>query len=540
MGGVPFQPGGAQTLQPGRESSSGRCDAWPCTSLAPSSIASPHARPIFSSVMSTLVECVPNFSEGRDKSKVDAIVEAMKLPGVYLLDREMDADHNRAVITLAGDREAIAEAAIRGVGKAAELIDLNTHRGAHPRLGAADVVPFIPIDGVTIEDCVAIARRVGEEIWKRFQIPVYLYEAAATHPDRQNLENIRRGQFEGLREEVKTNVARRPDFGEPRLHPSAGATVVGARKALIAYNVFLNTKDVEIAKKIAKAIRFSSGGLRYVKGAGFEVRGLAQVSMNLTDFEQTPIARVFEFVKREAARYGVMPLSSEIVGLIPKKALEQAAEWFLQVENFDSSLILENRLAGIMGGKMAVGGLRAGAEPFIEQLAAPTATPGGGSAAAAAAAMAAALGSMVAGLSRGKKAYLQHEQPLSQALARLALLREELKAGIDADAESYNRVMAAYKQAKASSDGDALIDSALKRATTVPFETAQKAREVAEIVSSLGSITNPNMASDLTVASALAQAALKGALANVEINLGSLKDAGFAADIRSKMVRLRG
>jgi glutamate formiminotransferase / formiminotetrahydrofolate cyclodeaminase len=489
--------------------------------------------------MPTLVECVPNFSEGRDKSKVDAIVDAMKVPGVYLLDREMDADHNRSVITLAGDREAIAEAAIRGVGKAAELIDLNKHRGAHPRMGAADVVPFIPIDGVTIEDCVAIARKVGEEIWRRFQIPVYLYEAAATQPDRQNLENIRRGQFEGLREEVKTNVARRPDFGEPRLHPTAGATVVGARKALIAYNVFLNTKDVEIAKKVAKAIRFSSGGLRYVKAAGFEVRGLAQVSMNLTDFEQTPIARVFEFVKREAARYGVMPLSSEIVGLIPKKALEQAAEWFLQVENFDSSLILENRLAGVMGGKMAVGGLRAGAEPFIEQLAAPTATPGGGSAAAAAAAMAAALGSMVAGLSRGKKAYLQHEQPLSQAVARLAQLREELKAGIDADAESYNRVMAAYKQAKVSSDGDALIDSALKGATTVPFETALKAREVAEIVSSLGPITNPNMASDLTVAAELAQAAVKGALANVEINLGSLKDMGFAADIRSKMVRLQ-
>ncbi len=490
--------------------------------------------------MFTLVECVPNFSEGRDKSKVDAIVEAMKVPGVYLLDREMDSDHNRCVITLVGDREAIAEAAIRGVGKAAELIDLTKHQGAHPRMGATDVVPFIPIEGVTIEDCVAIARKVGEEIWKRFQIPIYFYESAATHPDRQNLENIRRGQFEGLREEVKTHPARRPDFGEACLHPTAGATVVGARKALIAYNVFLNTKDVEIAKKIAKAIRFSSGGLRYVKGAGFEVRGLAQVSMNLTDFEQTPIAQVFEFVKREAARYGVMPLSSEIVGLIPKKALEQAAEWFLQVENFDSSLILENRLAGVMGGKTAVGGLRAGAEPFIEQLAAPTATPGGGSAAAAAGAMAAALASMVAGMSRGKKAYLQHEQQLSQALGRLAQLREELKAGIDADAESYNQVMAAYKRAKASSNGDALVDSALKEATTVPFEIAQKAREVADIVASLGPITNPNMASDLSVAGALAQAAMQGALANVEINLTSLKDAGFAADIRSKIARLQG
>src|SRR6059058_4605741 len=385
----------------------------------------------------TLVECVPNFSEGRDKAKVDAIVDAMKVDGVYLLDREMDSDHNRCVITLVGDREAIQEAAIRGVGKASELIDLTKHQGAHPRMGAADVVPFIPIEGVTIEDCVTMARHVGEQIWKRYQIPVYLYEAAATTPERQNLENIRRGQFEGIRDEIATNPARRPDFGEPRVHPTAGATVVGARKFLIAYNVFLNTPDVEIAKKIAKAVRFSSGGLRFVKGAGFLVRGLAQVSMNLTDFEQTPIARVFEFVKREAARYGVAAVSSEIVGLIPKKALEDAAEWFLQVENFDSSLILENRLAAVMSGKMAIGGLRAGVEPFIEQLAAPTATPGGGSASAAAGAMAAALGHMVASLSRGKKAYLQYEAQLSAAIARLTPLREELKAAVDADAESY-------------------------------------------------------------------------------------------------------
>src|SRR5262244_304310 len=282
--------------------------------------------------MSTLVECVPNFSEGRDARKVDAIVEAMKVDGVYLLDREMDADHNRSVITLAGDREAIAEAAIRGVGKAAELIDLNTHQGAHPRMGAADVVPFIPIEGVSIEDCVAMARHVGAEIWKRYQVPVYLYESAAATPERQKLENIRRGQFEGIRADIETNPARRPDFGDPKVHPTAGATVVGARKFLIAYNVFLNTPDVDVAKKIAKAVRFSSGGLRFVKGAGFLVRGLAQVSMNLTDFEQTPVHRVFELVKREAARYGVAPVSSEIVGLIPKKALEQAAEWFLQVE----------------------------------------------------------------------------------------------------------------------------------------------------------------------------------------------------------------
>lgn len=489
--------------------------------------------------MSTLVECVPNFSEGRNKAVVDAIVEAMKIPGVSLLDREMDADHNRSVITIVGDRESIAEAAIRGVGKAAELIDLTKHQGAHPRIGAADVIPFIPIEGVTIEDCVAIARKAGEEIWKRFQVPVYLYEAAATNPERQNLENIRRGQFEGLREDILVNAARCPDFGAPRCHSTAGATVVGARKALIAYNVFLNTADVNIAKKIAKAVRYSSGGLRYVKGAGFEVRGMAQVSMNLTDFEQTPIARVFEFVRREAARYGVQPVSSEIVGLIPKKALEQAAEWFLQVENFDSSMILENRLAAVTSGKMAVGGFRAGVEPFIEQLAEPRATPGGGSAAAAAAAMAAALGSMVAGMSRSKKAYAQYEPQLSQFLARLAELREELKSAVDADAESYAQVMAAYKKAKTANDGETAIEEALKVATSVPMDTALKAREVGDIIASLKPITSPNMASDLTVASSLASAAIVGALSNVEINLGSLKDAEFAEQIRSKAGELQ-
>jgi glutamate formiminotransferase len=501
----------------------------------------------------TLVECVPNFSEGRDSAKVDAIVEAMMLPGVYLLDREMDADHNRCVITLIGEREAIAEAAIRGVGKAAELIDLTRHTGAHPRMGAADVIPFIPIDGVTLEDCVDLAKHVGAEIARRYQIPVYLYEAAAATPERQNLENIRRGQFEGIRDEIATNPARKPDFGEPRVHPTAGATVVGARKPLIAYNIFLNTADVAIAKKIAKAVRFSSGGLRYVKGAGFLVRGMAQVSMNLTDFEQTPVHRVFEFVKREAQRYGCVPVSSEIVGLIPKLALEQAAEWFLQVENFDSSLILENRLDAVvresaMSVKTTANGqknnLLAGIEPFIEQLAAPTATPGGGSAAAAAGAMAAGLAVMVASMSRGKKAYLQYESQLSEAVTRLTPLREELKAAIDADAESYNAVMKAYKAARESTDGAPAINAALRQATSVPLGVAEKAVEVARIATNLRTISNPNMSSDLTTAIALSRASLEGALANVAINLDSIKpdspeDEAFVAEIRQRAASLK-
>ena len=488
--------------------------------------------------MPALVECVPNFSEGRDKAKVDSIIAAMKMDGVYLLDREMDADHNRCVITLVGDPVNVAEAAIRGVGKAAELIDLTKHTGAHPRLGAADVVPFIPIGGVTLEDCVAIARRVGEGIWKRYQIPVYLYEAAAQTPERQNLENVRRGQFEGIREEVKTNPARKPDFGNAALHPTAGATIVGARKFLVAYNVYLNTPDVDIAKRVAKAVRFSNGGLRYVKGMGVPVRSLAQVSMNLTDTDQTPIACVFEYVKREAARYGVSLLSSEIVGLIPKKALEDAAEWFLQIENFDSSLILENRLAGVMTGKVAVGGLRAGIEPFVEQLAAPTAAPGGGSAAAATGAMAAALGGMVATMSRGKKAYMQYEQPLSNAIARLAELREEFKASIDADAESFNEVMAAFKKAK-DPGAQAQVEAATQKATTIPLTVAERAKDVRLLLESLRPITNPKMASDLGVGIALARAAAEGALANVEINLADLKDEIFMADVKKRVAAVR-
>ena len=489
--------------------------------------------------MQTLVECVPNFSEGRDKAKVDAIVNAMQMDGVFLLDREMDVDHNRCVITMVGERESVEEAAIRGVGKAAELIDLNQHQGAHPRLGAADVVPFIPIEGVSLEDCVAMARYVGEQIWQRHKVPVYLYEAAATTPERQNLENIRRGQFEGVRSEIATNPARRPDFGEAALHPSAGACVVGARKFLIAYNIFLNTPDVEIAKRVAKAVRFSSGGLRYVKAAGFLVRGQAQVSMNLTDFEQTPIHRVFEAVRSEAARYGVLPQGSEIVGLIPKKALEQSAEWFLQIENFDSSLILENRLAGVMGGKMAVGGIRAGVEPFIEQLAAPTATPGGGSAAAAAGAMAAGLAAMVASMSRGKKAYAGYESQLSELISRLSRIREELKCSIDADAESFKIVMEASKRAKESTSADGIIDSALKQATNVPLSVAERASEALKMIDTLRPITSPNMKSDLITGAALARAAVEGALANVEINLQSLKDLDFVTQVSTRAKALR-
>ncbi|HLH20759.1 MAG TPA: glutamate formimidoyltransferase, partial [Bryobacteraceae bacterium] len=282
-----------------------------------------------------LVECVPNFSEGRDAKKIDAIAASiLAVPDVVLLDREADADHNRSVLTLVGPPAAVAEAAFRAVEKAVELIDLTKHGGAHPRIGAADVVPFIPIEGVTIEECVRLAERLGERIWKQLRVPVYLYEAAAKRPERVNLENIRRGQFEALVKEMGKAPERAPDIGEAAIHPTAGATVVGARKFLIAYNVNLGTPDVGIAKKIAKTIRFSNGGFRFVKSMGVSLgsRNLAQVSINLTDFEQTPMHLVFETVRREAERWGVPVVGSEIVGLIPKKAIELGAEYFLRFE----------------------------------------------------------------------------------------------------------------------------------------------------------------------------------------------------------------
>jgi glutamate formiminotransferase len=500
--------------------------------------------------MKRLIECVPNFSEGRDPAKVDAIVGAMSsVPGVYVLDREMDADHNRCVVTLAGEPESVAEAALRGTGKAMELIDLTKHSGAHPRVGATDVLPFIPIEGVTIEDCAALARRVGHEIWKRYRIPVFFYEAAATRPDRVNLENVRRGQFEGLREEMRTNLDRQPDIGEPKVHPTAGVTVVGARKFLIAYNVNLNVADISIANKIAKAIRFSSGGLRHVKSMGVELkaRNLAQVSINLTDFEQTPMHRVYEMVKREAERYGAMPVGSEIVGLIPKKAIEMAADFFLQLENFSPAQVFENKLESALTGaplETAKDGKLAGlARPFLDAVAAPTATPGGGSVSAFAGALAASLGQMVAGLSRKKKSQASFVDELSAALEELRRAAEGLAQAIDRDAAAFDAVMAAFKlpqgNAQETRQREEAIQTATKGAADVPLQVAEKSVAVFERLGQLEVIAAASMRSDLQVARLMAGAGARGALANVEINLDGIMDAAYVASIRTKMAALR-
>lgn len=493
--------------------------------------------------MKRLVECVPNFSEGRDAAKVAAIVEAIReVPGVFVLAHESDGDHNRSVVTMAGDPEAVAEAAVRAAGKASELIDLTRQTGAHPRIGATDVVPLIPIDGVTLDDCVALAKRVGHEIWQRYRIPVYFYEAAAQRPERVNLENVRRGQFEGLREEVLGNPDRAPDVGEAKLHPTAGATVVGARKFLIAYNINLSTPDVGIAKKIAKTIRFSSGGMPYVKAMGVDLRArnLAQVSMNLTDFEQTPIHRVFEAVKGEAERHGVSIVGSEIVGLIPRRALEMTADYYLQIENFSPAQVLENRLEEALVARTRAhsSGLAALVEPFLAAVAEPTATPGGGSVAALAGALAASVGQMAAGLSRTRKSQAAYAERLDAAAKDFEAASCALAEAIDLDAASFDAVLQAQKlprdTAEQQSTRDRAIQQALQHAAEVPLDVARKAADIFDKLGQLESMSSPSMLSDVRVGRMMAAAAVRGALENVAINLESIIDAGFAGRMRSE------
>lgn len=297
--------------------------------------------------MNQIIECVPNLSEGRDGEKIEKIVSAVKqTPGAVLLDVDSDHDHNRSVITFVGDSTAVEKAILALTENAIALIDLNQHKGEHPRMGAVDVIPFIPIKNATMEDCIALAKRVGQKIWEQFKFPVYFYEEAATRPDRKDLANIRKGEFERFAQKI-LEPGWAPDFGERKIHATAGVVAVGARMPLVAFNINLGTSNLEIAKRIAKAVRHIDGGLRFVKALGFalEERGIVQVSMNMTNFKKTPLFRVFELVKREAERYGVPIVGSEIVGLVPQEALQQVADFYLQLEEFQSEQILENRLA---------------------------------------------------------------------------------------------------------------------------------------------------------------------------------------------------
>ena len=484
--------------------------------------------------MSKIVECVPNFNEGRRKKVVDQIAAALtSVPGAALLDCEMDAAHNRCVISIAGEPKAVATGVIEAVGKAVELIDLNQHSGEHPRMGATDVIPFIPISGITMEECVELSVQVAQRIAERYGIPVYLYEQSARIPARQDLAYVRKGEFEGIRDEIRTNADRRPDFGPSDVHPTAGATAIGARFPLIAYNVYLRTPDLKLAQAIARAVRFSGGGLRYVKALGFEIkeRGQVQVSMNLTNYEGTSIFRAFEMVAREAERHGVSVASSEIVGLVPQKALDACADFYLRLENFSQNQILENRLESTLIREP-------GMTDFIESVAASEAVPGGGSVAALAGSLAAALGEMVAGLTEGKKKYEAVENQVREVHGKLAEARGSLQGLVKEDSAAYQDVVVAMKLPKETDEQKTIraeaIERATRRAAEIPLKTARAAMEVLGQLQVLAHIGNPNARSDAAAGAQLAFSALKGAQYNVLINVDSLKDRVFAEDCRKE------
>lgn len=481
-----------------------------------------------------LVECIPNFSDGRREDVIEAITrEIASVPGVHVLDRHSDADHNRTVITFAGAPEPVSQAAFAAIARAAELIDLDQHRGEHPRIGATDVVPFVPLAGFDMASCVELARSLGRRVADELGIPVYLYEAAATRPDRVNLENLRRGEYEGLKEAIKEDPARAPDFGPKRLG-KAGATVIGARAPLIAYNVYLTSDDVEIAKKVAAAVRQSSGGLRYVKALGMLVEGRAQVSMNLTDFTRTPLARVVEMVRREAARYGVAVHHAELVGLIPQSALVDAARWYLQLDDFNPDQVLETRLYATFRADQNEG--------FLDRLAAGNATPGGGSAAAYAGAMAAGLVAMVARLTQGKKKYAGVEARMLEIVDQADRLRKELEAAVAADSRAFEDVLAAMRLPKETdqekSRRSQAIEQASLHAAAVPLATARRAVEALELAAEVAATGNLNAASDAASAGALARAALTAAAMNVRVNAASVQDRAAAASWAAELSRL--
>jgi glutamate formiminotransferase/formiminotetrahydrofolate cyclodeaminase len=484
--------------------------------------------------MSTsLVECVPNFSEGRRPEVVEQIVAAItSVNGITLLDHSSDADHNRSVVTFVGSLEAVEAAAFEGIKQAAALINLDEHTGEHPRIGATDVVPFIPISGVTMNECVAVAQRVGKRVGEELNIPVYLYEKAAASPDRVSLGVLRKGGYEGLKEEVKTNPARKPDFGPSELG-TAGATVIGARSFLVAYNVYLDSEDVTIAEKIGKAVRHISGGFRYVKGLGMLVDGKAQVSMNLTNYKRTPVYRVVEAIRREAARYGANITHSELIGLIPQQALIDAAVWYLQLDDFSEAQILEQQIQS----KMLEQGAAQAQTSFLDSLAAGTPTPGGGSAAAYSAAMAASLVGMVARITMGKKKYKDVEAQMGQVAEQADLLKAELDAAVAEDSAAFEAVMDAFGLPKATdeqkSERRAAIQTATLQAALVPLSVVEKSVQVLSLAQQAAELGNANAITDAGTAAALAQAALIGASLNVRINLGGLDDQAEVARLET-------
>jgi len=469
-----------------------------------------------------LVECVPNFSEGRDAATLEALRSAItRVPGVRLLDVQADPAHNRSVYTFVAPPDTAVEAALSAMRVATERIDMTKHRGEHPRMGATDVVPFVPVRDTTMDDCVVLARRLGERAAAELSVPIYLYARAATRPERERLPDVRKGEFEGLKERIGKDPAADPDFGPKHIHPTAGATAVGARPFLVAFNIYLDSPDVSIAKDIAKKIRTSSGGLPAVQASGFEVAGKAQVSMNLLDIDTTSPATVFTIVEEAARGRGVAVLKSEVVGLVPERALLGAAAAFLKLPDA-AEHILEAKIRAVEGPTL---------DGWIDELAGGAPVPGGGSAAALAGALAAALVAMVARLTIGRKAYASAEPRMRQVLAEAEALRGQLRRLVDDDAAAYAKVSAAYKLAKDDPRRRRAVDAALVGAAEVPLVVARGANRLIALAREVEAIGNRNASSDARVGAALARAALEGAVENVRVNVAALSEAGLGASL---------
>jgi glutamate formiminotransferase/formiminotetrahydrofolate cyclodeaminase len=489
-----------------------------------------------------LYECVPNFSEGRDPAKVHRIADAGRsVGGATVLDVESNSDHNRSVITLVGEAEPLLEAVFRMCQVAVETIDLNTQKGEHPRMGAVDVVPFVPIGEATVADAIALSQRLADRLWRELRLPVYLYAQSARTPERSDLSYLRRGEFEGIRDSIATDPARRPDVGDAMVHPTAGIVAVGARPVLIAYNIYLGTPDVSVAKEIAKLVREKDGGLPAVRALGFDIkeRAQAQVSMNLIDYHTTPVHAAFQAVVAEAAKRHVDVVESEVVGLIPEDALLDAALAYLKLTKFDRAQILERKLrAATPAGSASLAQLPVAS--FVSKMAEKTPTPGGGSAAACAAAMGAALGEMVIQYSRKKDV---PDAALDQALATFGKARVRFLELIDADAESYAEVRRTSKERKNAPDDPgtrARYRAAIRHAAEVPLETGRLALETIDLLNQIHAKVKPIIMSDHTSALGLLAAARDGAAANVQINLDDLKAEGIdTAVLESELKRLK-
>ena len=476
-----------------------------------------------------LVECVPNFSEGRDRATLDALRAALtSVPGVRLLDVQADAAHHRSVFTFVAPPDASVEAALRAMRVATERIDLTKHAGEHPRMGATDVVPFVPVRDVTMDECVALARRLAQRVAAELGIPVYLYARAATRPERERLPDVRKGEFEGLRERIGRDPAADPDFGPKRIHPTAGATAVGARPFLVAFNIYLDSADISLAKQIARQIRTSSGGLPAVQASGFDVGGKAQVSMNLLDLDITSPATVFAAVERAARQRGVGILKSEVVGLIPESGIVGAATAYLKLSNPENHM-LEAKIQEADGPSL---------DGWLDELASGTPAPGGGSAAALAGALAAALVAMVSRLTLGRKAYAAVTERVEAILREAEEARTAMRTLVELDAAAYGVVMTAYALPKDLPERGRRIDEALLEAAKTPLATAHGAARVTVLAQEMARIGNKNARSDAKVAEALARAALAGALENVRVNVAGLSEPSKGKALLEEGVRL--